>query len=65
VPAALLPDDSRALDAALAAGRLLSEASPNSPLRHAVRELAGALAGVEVTGRRPRRRHGRERSGPA
>ena len=55
LPTALLPADARALDAALAGGRLLSESSPNSPLRQAVRELAGSLAGVETS--RPRRRH--------
>jgi Flp pilus assembly CpaE family ATPase len=54
-PAALLPADARALDTALAGGRLLSESSPNSPLRQAIRELAGTVAGVE-TGR-ARRRH--------
>ena len=62
-PAALLPPTARALDAALAGGRLLSESSPNSPLRHAVRELAAALAGVEAPGRRARRRHGRAGAG--
>jgi Flp pilus assembly CpaE family ATPase len=54
-PTALLPADARALDTALTGGRLLSEASPNSPLRLAVRELAGTLAGVDTA--RPRRRH--------
>jgi Flp pilus assembly CpaE family ATPase len=54
-PSALLPADARALDSALAGGRLLSEASPTSPLRHAIRALAGTLAGVETA--RPRRRH--------
>ena len=56
-PAALLPADSRALDAALATGRLLSESHPSSPFRRSVVELAGALAGVEVVA--PRRRHRR------
>ncbi|HZC72745.1 MAG TPA: hypothetical protein VE442_18750 [Jatrophihabitans sp.] len=56
-PAALLPNDSRALDTALASGRLLSEASPGSPLRRAVMELAAGLAGVDV--RVPRRRRHR------
>jgi Flp pilus assembly CpaE family ATPase len=54
-PAALLPADARALDTALAGGRLLSESSPNSPLRQAIRELAGTVAGVETV--RARRRH--------
>jgi MinD-like ATPase involved in chromosome partitioning or flagellar assembly len=56
-PAALLPADPAALDSALAEGRSLSEACPGSPLRKAVRELAGALVGVPLDGRRPRRRH--------
>ncbi|WP_375487762.1 CpaE family protein [uncultured Jatrophihabitans sp.] len=52
-PAALLPSDPRAVDTAVAAGRLLSESTPNSPLRTAVRELAGAVTGVGVpSGRR-------------
>jgi MinD-like ATPase involved in chromosome partitioning or flagellar assembly len=55
-PAALLPADPRALDAALATGRLLREASPGSPLRHAIAELAGGLAGVPVPSGRRRRR---------
>jgi Flp pilus assembly CpaE family ATPase len=44
-PAALLPADTRSLDAALAAGRLLSESNLGSPFRRAVGELAAALAG--------------------
>ena len=53
-PAALLPADHRAVDAAVAAGRLLSESTPSSPLRLALRELAGAVSGVAVptSGRR-------------
>ncbi|HKC28483.1 MAG TPA: hypothetical protein VKB75_10775 [Jatrophihabitans sp.] len=47
-PAALLPWDRRALDRALANGRTLRETDPNSPLRHAVRRLAGEIAGVSV-----------------
>ena len=56
-PAGLLPADHRAVDAAVAAGRLLSESTPSSPLRVALRELAGAVSGVTVpaTGRRARR----------
>jgi MinD-like ATPase involved in chromosome partitioning or flagellar assembly len=55
--AALLPADVPGLDAALATGRLLSEAVPGSPFRHAVIALAAALAGVpELPGRRRRRR---------
>jgi Flp pilus assembly CpaE family ATPase len=55
-PAALLPADPRAVDAALATGRLLREAAPGSPLRHAVAELAAALAGVPAPLTRRRRR---------
>lgn len=55
-PAALLPADDRALDAALARGQFVSEASASSPFRRAVIELAGALAGVEVAAARRRRR---------
>jgi Flp pilus assembly CpaE family ATPase len=51
-PAALLPDDPVSLDAALATGQTLGEVRPGSPFRHAVIELASALAGV----RPPRRR---------
>ena len=54
-PAALLPADARALDAALATGRLLSEASPGSPLRQAVVELAGGAGGRCRAGHRRRR----------
>jgi Flp pilus assembly CpaE family ATPase len=55
-PAGLLPADPRALDAALANGRLLSESQPASPFRRAVADLAGGLAGVETGTRRRRRR---------
>ena len=55
-PAALLPADERALDTALAAGQFVSEASPASPFRRAAIQLAGALAGVDVTVPRRRRR---------
>jgi MinD-like ATPase involved in chromosome partitioning or flagellar assembly len=56
-PAALLPADPRSVDAALVAGRLLSESSPSSPLRQAVTELAAAIAGVPAaSSRRGRRR---------
>ncbi|WP_375499751.1 CpaE family protein [uncultured Jatrophihabitans sp.] len=56
-PAALLPADHRAVDAAVAAGRLLSESTPSSSLRLALRELAGAVSGATVpaSGRRSRR----------
>jgi MinD-like ATPase involved in chromosome partitioning or flagellar assembly len=57
-PAALLPADLPGLDAALATGRLLSEASPGSPLRRAVAELAASLTDLPLpgAGRRRRRR---------
>lgn len=56
-PAAQLPADHRAVDLALANGRLLSESSPGSPLRRAVIELAADLTGQRVrSGRRRRRR---------
>jgi Flp pilus assembly CpaE family ATPase len=57
-PAALLPADQKALDGALAAGRLLGEHEPRSPLRQALADLAGGLAGVPAAtgGRRHRRR---------
>jgi Flp pilus assembly CpaE family ATPase len=45
-PAALLPLDQEAVDAALAAGRLLGESRPSSPLRQAVADLAAGLVGV-------------------
>ena len=47
-PAALLPLDQDSVDAALAAGHMLSEARPASPLRRSIAELAAALAGVPV-----------------
>lgn len=55
-PTALLPADVKAMDAALAGGRLLSESAPTSPLRAAVIELAAKLAGVPVPATRRRRR---------
>jgi Flp pilus assembly CpaE family ATPase len=55
--AALLPADYRAVDLALANGRLLSESSPTSPLRRAVIELAAELSGQRLpSGRRRRQR---------
>jgi MinD-like ATPase involved in chromosome partitioning or flagellar assembly len=58
-PAAFLPADQRSVDAALAGGRLLREASPGSPLRQAVVELAAGIAGVPApAGRRRLRRRG-------
>jgi MinD-like ATPase involved in chromosome partitioning or flagellar assembly len=46
-PAALLPYDRDGIDAALAAGRLLGEMRPSSPLRKAVAALAAALLAGE------------------
>jgi MinD-like ATPase involved in chromosome partitioning or flagellar assembly len=54
-PAALLPADTRSLDAALAMGRLLSESNPGSPFRRAVADLAAGLAGLPSAAA-PRRR---------
>lgn len=53
-PAALLPSDPAALDVALAMGKTLGEVRPASPLRQAIAELAGALAGAPRTRRRRR-----------
>jgi Flp pilus assembly CpaE family ATPase len=53
-PAALLPYDRESLDAALASGRSLGEARPNSALRKAVVDLAGELTGTPTAGRRRR-----------
>jgi MinD-like ATPase involved in chromosome partitioning or flagellar assembly len=54
-PAALLPYDRAALDAALAVGKTVGEVRPNSDFRLAVSELAGAIAG------RTRARHRRRK----
>jgi len=62
-PAALLPADGRALDSAMATGRLLGESHPASALRRAIVDLAGGVAGVRApAGRRRGRRSPR---GPA
>lgn len=64
-PAAYLPADSAAVDAALAAGQTLAEACPGSRLRRAVVELAAALADVPApasTGRGLRGRWSRRTS---
>lgn len=53
---AFLPDDRRATDAALAAGRTLAEVAAGSPLRTGLRALAAELGGVpRPAGRRARR----------
>jgi MinD-like ATPase involved in chromosome partitioning or flagellar assembly len=56
-PAAFLPYDRAAADAATMRGLALREAAPRSPLRLAVRRYAAALAGVEAAA--PGRRLGR------
>jgi MinD-like ATPase involved in chromosome partitioning or flagellar assembly len=55
-PAALLPADSKAVDAALATGRSLAEANRTSPLRRAIVGLAAEIAGVPTASSRGRRR---------
>ncbi len=55
VPAALLPYDRDALDAALATGRSLGEERPSSPLRKGVQQLAANLTGRPVSPGRRRR----------
>ncbi|MDQ1751434.1 MAG: hypothetical protein QOE71_2490 [Pseudonocardiales bacterium] len=54
--AALLPYDRAGLDTALARGKSLAEASPTSPLRRAVTELAVDIAGAQAPVRGRRRR---------
>ena len=61
-PAAFLPHDVDSLDAALSAGKTLAESRPNSRLRLALIELAGALAGVDTAGAAGRRSVRRHRS---
>ena len=51
----MVPDDPAAIDAALASGRTLAEASPGSPARAAIRTLAAQVAGVPEPVRRRRR----------
>lgn len=56
----LVPDDRAACDAALLAGRTLTEAVPSSPARHALAALAAELTGRHMVGRaRTRRLPGR------
>ena len=50
----VVPHDVEALDRALAAGRTLVEAAPQSPARQAVRDLAAGLVGAPVPARRRR-----------
>jgi MinD-like ATPase involved in chromosome partitioning or flagellar assembly len=53
-PTAFLPLDQAAADAALARGKTLAETSRRGPLRAALVELAGAVAGVPTAGHRRR-----------
>jgi Flp pilus assembly CpaE family ATPase len=55
-PAALVPYDLAAFDAAQAAGQLLRDVAPASPARAAIRDLATRLTGRAARGQRPRRR---------
>jgi MinD-like ATPase involved in chromosome partitioning or flagellar assembly len=55
-PSALLPYDLDALDVAIAAGRLLAEVRPASPLRRALVALAADVSGIEAPTARHRRR---------
>jgi MinD-like ATPase involved in chromosome partitioning or flagellar assembly len=55
----LVPDDRPAADAALLAGRSLSEHAPGSPATAAIAQLAAALAGVAAGRRRNGGRRGR------
>jgi Flp pilus assembly CpaE family ATPase len=52
----LVPDDRSACDAALLAGRSLTEHAPSSPARQAIAELAADLASVRSQPRARRRR---------
>lgn len=54
----LLPDDRDALDAALLAGRTVTEVSPSAPLSRAIRDLANQRLGLPSTGRSGSRRRG-------
>jgi Flp pilus assembly CpaE family ATPase len=56
----LVPLDVEGVDAALATGRMLHEASPGSPARAALASFAAGLAGVTRQSR-PRRRFGSRR----
>lgn len=62
--AALLPYDLDGLDRALRDGRTLSESAPQSPLRHALVELASAISGRPApSGRADRRARSRSWTG--
>ncbi len=51
-----LPQDAKATDAALAAGRTLAEVAGGSPLRASLRALAGSLAGMPAPAGEPAHR---------
>lgn len=59
-----LPDDPAGTDAALLAGATLAECAPESPLRHAIAEVAAGYSG-KVPRKRPSRRGLRLRRGAA
>lgn len=46
-PAAFVPEDTHAVDAALAQGLTLSEAAAASPARQAIRDFAASIAGID------------------
>ncbi|MDX6268004.1 MAG: hypothetical protein QOD70_2744, partial [Frankiales bacterium] len=50
----VVPQDTEAVDAALAVGRTLAEAAPGSPARQAIQRIAAALIGVPAPARRRR-----------
>ncbi|MCW2709602.1 MAG: hypothetical protein JWM22_3444, partial [Frankiales bacterium] len=50
----VVPQDTEAVDAALAVGRTLTEAAPGSPARQAIQLFATALIGVPAPARRRR-----------
>jgi MinD-like ATPase involved in chromosome partitioning or flagellar assembly len=55
-----IPDNVDAVDAALMAGRPLIDVAPRSPVRQAIRAIAGEIA-VPATTARARARHGSAR----
>ena len=57
-----VPDDRPALDAALLAGRTLTEHAPSSPARAALAALAAELTGALPAGRGRRRARGAART---
>lgn len=53
-PRALIPQDDRAIDAAIRDGRTLGDIQPKSAARHVIRELAEGLTGASRPGRHRR-----------